>query len=413
MEKSYKENLDQRYVLFKGEAFAVTSYPVQILINHLLEGILPCAVNMMDQEMVWCCDYTGKISLMDYCKKHNLTEDILRWIGTGLIHNIQEAEEYLLEGNGILLNPEDIYLDIEERKVLNCYIPFGNSDIWYGLQNLSRFFLSHLEQKDSEAIRLGYQLFHCMSQDCVGVEEIWKVLADESKRTDIEMQKPQEERAVIETVDSGCDKKEMDDVKTKWSFGRLIMCAVPFVISLFLAVFLLWNEWYLPMLAKMVLAGAVGASGAIGIVLVGKWKRHLIKDNPIEVPKEDIPLEKNIEIEENGQEYFEQTGEIHFEECEMVWGKLIEQETGKELLLLDNPSIIGKLPEVAHVRLESPFVSRVHAKLSIEEGQVYIEDLASKNGTYINGTRIEPQKPIRINPQDELAFANMSYYFQL
>ena len=65
---------------------------------------------------------------------------------------------------------------------------------------------------------------------------------------------------------------------------------------MFLAVFLLWNEWYLPMLAKMVLAGAVGASGAIGIVLVGKWKRHLIKDNPIEEPKEDIPLEKNIEI---------------------------------------------------------------------------------------------------------------------
>ncbi len=50
--------------------------------------------------------------------------------------------------------------------------------------------------------------------------------------------------------------------------------------------------------------------------------------------------------------------------------------------------LIGRGPE-AELRLESPIVSRSHARLSVREGALYVEDLDSANGTFRNGTRVE------------------------
>uniref|UniRef100_A0A7V3KMZ3 FHA domain-containing protein n=1 Tax=candidate division WOR-3 bacterium TaxID=2052148 RepID=A0A7V3KMZ3_UNCW3 len=55
----------------------------------------------------------------------------------------------------------------------------------------------------------------------------------------------------------------------------------------------------------------------------------------------------------------------------------------------------------------SATVSRRHARLTInrETGEVIIEDLGSTNGTYINGERLEPQKPYKIQPGDVVSFS--------
>jgi pSer/pThr/pTyr-binding forkhead associated (FHA) protein len=40
----------------------------------------------------------------------------------------------------------------------------------------------------------------------------------------------------------------------------------------------------------------------------------------------------------------------------------------------------------------TPFVSREHARLRIEAGNVVIEDLGSRNGVFVNSVRIERQR---------------------
>ena len=44
-----------------------------------------------------------------------------------------------------------------------------------------------------------------------------------------------------------------------------------------------------------------------------------------------------------------------------------------------------------HVVLASPRVSRFHAKLSTEGPLVILRDLGSRNGTFVNGKRVETQ----------------------
>lgn len=52
-------------------------------------------------------------------------------------------------------------------------------------------------------------------------------------------------------------------------------------------------------------------------------------------------------------------------------------------------------------------VGRRHAQLLLVDGQVFIEDLDSVNGTAVNKERIEPRKPHPILPGDEVRLGKM------
>lgn len=56
-------------------------------------------------------------------------------------------------------------------------------------------------------------------------------------------------------------------------------------------------------------------------------------------------------------------------------------------------------------------VGRKHAKITIHNGQVYLEDLDSVNGTMINQTRILPARPTLLNDGDEVRLGKMILTF--
>lgn len=50
-------------------------------------------------------------------------------------------------------------------------------------------------------------------------------------------------------------------------------------------------------------------------------------------------------------------------------------------------------------------ISRIHAQIAKKEEKYYIEDLGSSNGTFLNGTKLEANKPYVIEDGDKIAFA--------
>lgn len=56
---------------------------------------------------------------------------------------------------------------------------------------------------------------------------------------------------------------------------------------------------------------------------------------------------------------------------------------------------------------ESDFISRKHARIGANgDGRIFITDLGSKNGIYINNKRIEPSKEVEIKMTDKVSLAN-------
>jgi pSer/pThr/pTyr-binding forkhead associated (FHA) protein len=65
---------------------------------------------------------------------------------------------------------------------------------------------------------------------------------------------------------------------------------------------------------------------------------------------------------------------------------------GVELRIPEGESIIGREGTLA---IQDATVSRQHAKITREGDSIYIEDLGSSNGTYVDGIRIEETTEIK------------------
>src|SRR6266498_2314637 len=59
----------------------------------------------------------------------------------------------------------------------------------------------------------------------------------------------------------------------------------------------------------------------------------------------------------------------------------------------------------------SPTVSRVHAALTLRDGRWYVEDCGSFNGTFLNGTRVQPGTPLPLRHADRIGIGSETVLF--
>jgi DNA-binding winged helix-turn-helix (wHTH) protein len=76
---------------------------------------------------------------------------------------------------------------------------------------------------------------------------------------------------------------------------------------------------------------------------------------------------------------------------------------GRRVALREGENVIGRDPE-AHVWLDAAGVSRRHARIVIEGGNVRLEDLGSKNGTTVQDRPVEG--PVALRDGDHLTFGS-------
>jgi len=67
---------------------------------------------------------------------------------------------------------------------------------------------------------------------------------------------------------------------------------------------------------------------------------------------------------------------------------------GQEFPLVEGPNLIGRVPE-CQVQIPSHIVSRQHSRLVVTSDRATIEDLGSKNGTYVRGRLATGPTPLR------------------
>ena len=98
---------------------------------------------------------------------------------------------------------------------------------------------------------------------------------------------------------------------------------------------------------------------------------------------------------------------------EVTWilsGQLTEDQPVQSIHVKDFPFLVGRHPR-ASLTISSPSVSGVHAELRISEGRLYVKDLGSTNGTFVNGVRVEGELAIRGG--DLLQFAEIVFRVSL
>ena len=91
---------------------------------------------------------------------------------------------------------------------------------------------------------------------------------------------------------------------------------------------------------------------------------------------------------------------------------LLPQSEGlSKIHLTGNDILIGKNQQYADMIIDSPAVSRIHARLRFRAGRYFIEDLSSRNGTTVNGEAVCGEEERVLSEGDVITFADVSYIF--
>ena len=79
---------------------------------------------------------------------------------------------------------------------------------------------------------------------------------------------------------------------------------------------------------------------------------------------------------------------------------------GKEVRIPTPKCLIGR-SEDCHMRPKSEAVSRRHCAILVKDGKVLLRDLESKNGTFVNGERVE--EDLVLKPGDRLQIGPLAF----
>ena len=87
-------------------------------------------------------------------------------------------------------------------------------------------------------------------------------------------------------------------------------------------------------------------------------------------------------------------------------GQLQEDEPVRSIRIAMSPFTVGRKNGTA-LTIDNPSVSGKHAELTLEDGSLYVRDLGSTNGTFVNGLRINT--PCKIKHGDLVQFAQIVF----
>jgi DNA-binding winged helix-turn-helix (wHTH) protein len=95
-------------------------------------------------------------------------------------------------------------------------------------------------------------------------------------------------------------------------------------------------------------------------------------------------------------------GPIPLPSCLLLWG-------GRQIVLLEGENVVGRGAD-AGVRVDLRRVSRRHARILVESGRAVLEDLGSKNGTFLRGQRVA--SPSVLQDGDEIGVGTALLVFR-
>ena len=79
-------------------------------------------------------------------------------------------------------------------------------------------------------------------------------------------------------------------------------------------------------------------------------------------------------------------------------------------LMLPDGVVIGRSPQFCHRVLADKYLSSRHARFSMQDDTLYVEDLNTTNGTYVNGVKIKPFKRIALDVGNKIKLARYSFF---
>lgn len=459
-----------------GQTGASYPFESAMLQRNRIPSLLPMTAERIDEQTSYAFEITSLQSLSVYCRSRKIGRDDLTNILGSVLYALQSLEDFLLDAGHLVLRPDSIYLNWETQALFFAYVPGFAGRIRESMQALLEYILTQISHEDQGTVVLAYRILHELQEEHTQLGDLMKYLVKDGSAPAApghgsfslrpEPKGNAENRSVFDEAfppapdlhdDEGTPALEVDGSPALHPAVKVILAGIPSfaLISLLLHIY---HTGYLRMpeligglllLAVLVFLSVFHFSGKRAKKESTDTPSFLtVKDEDSSSPPQpypdipDSPLHTISTFPDPEMPYEESLPDLHdfFSNPEMLMEDNNAEPDGAPTVLLTEPHpmvrrtarlvpvgadsscpscilgsgdlLIGSMAGTVGLHLTDRTVSRIHARITRKDGQYYLMDLNSRNGTTVNGRTLLGEEEIALTDGMQLAFAGSRYLYR-
>lgn len=372
----YIRNLHSNYLRKQlSEKPEERSYRYRILSRGGISGLLSCELRYLNENAYLYYDITSKQSVAQLFFKKTIDREWLKDFMQFLQSLYRELDRFLLDGQDCVWNPEYIFQDLEKNHFYLVYVPYQENAGKF--TEFLEFLIERLDYEDDVLVECVYHMYEqadtlgevYLQEKIFADAEVLAVKAEKENETGEKLQK---------SIENGKETFMMSEEETK----ERNIGTVP------------------PKEEKKTGLWTIFENRRKR----DKLERQLYRQNTQLAMNGLVVAEEGVYQEEEREADAEKIGATVFMEetqVPLTHRKLVSPDGEVSSLLPQEDFIIGKKKDEVDMVLSDASVSRLHAKI-IYDGEYYLEDMNSTNGTFKNGLRLLPYEKRVLEPGDEI-----------
>lgn len=454
----YMRESGANYLIISAPRGAEDSYECRMLAENRIPGLLSFEVRRNEDAAEYFYEISGRQPISRIFRKRKLSGDDLRKFLPQVISAIRRAEAYLLDAGEILLDPDYIYLNPDDYSAGFCLVP-GRKGEKEELSDLLRYLLDRTDNEDADGLLIAYNAFRKSREENYRAEDLLDIPALGRERRSADRWTGESAPSAEEV--SGELRHEKEEGVPDGEAGayggaapgaeygpeengrpeggkRIVIEGTAAAAALLAAAWYLMGRTALILSAAVILFAVVYAvagirrksrtpvsSGTVRVpVSAGEMPRSPGRETEYS-PREEsfsvLPVKESEMRAAREREEKDRLRRQQEESTELIAGDdpgealafLIPEKPGEERIVISYfPFVIGKHPELADYVIARPTVSRMHLSLDRREGVTILTDLNSRNGTKVNGYRLEANETVSLSDGDIIVIADAEYRYR-
>ncbi len=374
---SYGHDSNNNFMIIK-QPYEEISYKTKMIEKNEISGLLKMKYTVLNGEIVLKYNISSKTAIKDLYCKEKIKVNQLRTLIQGIIAVWDLIPNYLLDADNIILTDDMIFIDLNLDKVYLCYSPGYKKNFYMAFRDLIQGLLLAVDYNDLTAVEVIYKVNEWCNIEYNEIDRLKKIVEDEctpAKTQDIIKKDSQNEN-----FDTGQNCFEYNN-------------SIPDKKNLFVRIFEIFRE------------------------KISRFKGDVLNGMD---PYKDCSVNKEYSEEtENITNETVSFGDNSDNETILVSAARLKHKRnlismcGIDNIIIENyPFLIGKLEKNVDGVIRHRSISRVQARIQLTDNKYFLEDLNSKNGTYVNEERIEPYEIVEIKIGDKIGFAEIDFFFR-
>lgn len=347
------------YLLIMTNEQNVSGYELKMFEYNNIKGFLPISIVRINNTVTYRYPIMQCENLAKKFGSEKISMVDIKAVFSEITLLVHRVEEYLLNINSVLLNPEYIYFNGQE--ILFCYFPAENQSFNKSVRELMEYILERLDHSNQQDVMMAYGLYQKILKNNFTMDALMDEVSAQSQE--------KENRHVIRPTEFKKEDIAEDEQKEPLK-KKIDICAL--------------EE----------LETELSEDNRKEKKKKGKWFSWMNRNNRIPKNNGIMSIAENVS--------YGATQILNVKKLQNIGG-------GEDILFSKLPARIGSCAAESDYVLDNVMVSRKHAVITMECGGYYIEDLNSTNGTFVNGSRISPYELVLIREGDEICFANEKF----